>query len=202
MMERVHDVLANWPYPPDGGWTADDLDLLPQDGPHGELDFFKHVELVDGALIFMSPRRRFHDLVIRRLADVLDRSAPAGLTTAAQMDIRLGPRQRPCPDVVLVDSAVAADLNRTSYLAGEVHLVIEVVSPESEHRDRHVKPRIYANAGLEHFWLIEEEHGSPVAHTYRLDQVTGFYTGTGIHRGQLKPEEPFPIDIDLAELVR
>lgn len=201
-MERVRDVLANWPYPPDGGWTADDLDLLPQDGPHGEPDFFKRVELVDGALIFMSPQRRFHDLVIRRLADVLDRQSPDDLTTATQMDLRLGPRQRPCPDAVVINASAAADLSRTAYVSSEVRLVIEVVSPESEHRDRHVKPKIYANAGVEHFWLVEEERGKPVIHTFQLDPSAGEYGSTGAYRGQLKIEEPFPVNIDLADLLQ
>ncbi|MET9065237.1 hypothetical protein [Streptosporangium sandarakinum] len=49
------DPLANRPRPPAGGWTADDLDRLPDEGPNGEPDFFKHVELVNGELVFMSP---------------------------------------------------------------------------------------------------------------------------------------------------
>ena len=58
---NMHDVtsaLEYWPSPPPWGWTADDMDHLPTDGPNGEPDFFKRVELIDGALVFMSPQRR------------------------------------------------------------------------------------------------------------------------------------------------
>lgn len=200
-MDRVRDVLANWPYPPEGGWAADDLDLLPQDGPHGELDLFKHVELVDGALILMSPQRRFHDRVMRRLANALEEQAPESLAVPVQMDIKIGKRQRPCPDVLVIDAA-ADDDRATSYPPAVVHLAIEVLSPESEHRDRHVKPRIYADAGIRHLWIVEEEHGKPVVHTLELDETAGRYVATGIVRDVLKQTAPFPLSIDLADLLR
>ncbi|WP_308441895.1 hypothetical protein [Planotetraspora phitsanulokensis] len=51
----MSSALECWPTPPPRGWTADDLDHLPSEGPNGEPDFFKHVELIDGALLFASP---------------------------------------------------------------------------------------------------------------------------------------------------
>ncbi|MFJ2030358.1 Uma2 family endonuclease [Streptosporangium sp. NPDC087985] len=195
------DPLANWPYPPEGGWTADDLDDLPQEGPNGELDFFKHVELVDGALIFMSPQKRFHDVVIRRLASAFESQAPGSLAVATQMDITLGARQRPCPDVLLIDAALDHEHDRTSYTPDEVHLVVEVVSPESKLRDREVKPLRYAGAGITHFWRIEEEGGKPIVYVYELDPATHAYVPTGIHHGRLSVQVPFPIEIDLADLL-
>ncbi|MER5422505.1 Uma2 family endonuclease [Streptosporangium roseum] len=194
-------LLTNWPYPPSGGWAADDLDRLPEEGPNGELDFFKHVELVDGALIFMSPQKRFHDVVIRRLASSFEAQAPERLAVATQMDVTLGVRQRPCPDVLLIDATLDHDHDRTSYTPEEVHLVVEVVSPESKLRDREVKPPRYAAAGIAHFWRIEEEGGKPVVYVYELDPATRAYVPTGIHHGRLSLEVPFPFEIDLADLL-
>lgn len=199
-MDRVRDVLANWPYPPDGGWMADDLDLLPQDGPNGELDLFKRVELVDGALILMSPQRRFHDRVIRRLANALESQAPKGFALATQMDIKIGQRQRPCPDVLVISTA-ADDDARTSYLPKDVHLVIEVVSPESDHEDHHVKPKIYAEAGIKHLWIVDEDRGKPVIHIYEFDRVIGFYTSMGTHRSDFSADVPFPIKVCFDDLL-
>jgi hypothetical protein len=56
MIVMPRRALDSWPYPPPGGWTADDLDQLGLEGPNGEPDFFKRVELIDGVLMFMSPR--------------------------------------------------------------------------------------------------------------------------------------------------
>ncbi|MET9337322.1 Uma2 family endonuclease [Nonomuraea sp. NPDC003804] len=199
-MDDVRHVLANWPLPPEGGWTADDLDLLPEDGPHGELDLFKRVELVDGALVLMSPQKLFHESIIIGLRIALDAQAPEGLSARSQMDIKIAPRQRPCPDVLVVDTTATTDLNRTAFAPKDVHLVVEVVSPESEHRDNHVKPGIYAAAGIEHFWIVKDENSKPVIHTYELDEVVGAYVATGIHRDRLAVSVPFPIDITLDAL--
>lgn len=41
-----------WAVPPEGGWTADDLDTLPNLPPH--------TELIDGSLVFVGPQTLFH----------------------------------------------------------------------------------------------------------------------------------------------
>jgi Uma2 family endonuclease len=201
-MHDVTSALEYWPSPPPWGWTADDLDRLPSDGPNGEPDFFKHVELIDGALVFLSPQKRFHERVIHGLRTSLNTQAPDHLFALGQMDVKLGHRIRPCPDVLMIDAAVADDDGRTFYAADEVHLVIEVVSPESEERDRKLKPPRYAEAGIAHFWRVEENDGKPVVYVYELDPATRAYALTGIHHGKLSVPVPFAIDIDLDDLPR
>ncbi|GAA4578234.1 Uma2 family endonuclease [Planotetraspora phitsanulokensis] len=201
-LRDVTSVLDDWPYPPPGGWTADDLDRLPLDGPNGELDFFKHVELVDGALIFTSPQKRFHERVVFGLRTVLNEQVPGGFAAVSQMDVKLGLRQRPYPDVSLVEAAAAADDARTFYVPEEVHLVIEVVSPESEYRDREIKPQRYAAAGIPHFWRVENDDNRPVVYVYEIDPATRAYAVTGIYHARLAVEVPFTIAADLDALPR
>src|SRR3954463_11374878 len=98
----VSAALDYWPAPPPWGWTADDMDHLPSEGPNGEPDFFKHVELIDGALVFMSPQKRFHERVIRGLTNSLNEQVPDHLTALLEMDVKLGRRMRPCPDVLVI----------------------------------------------------------------------------------------------------
>lgn len=71
----VASALEYWPLPPPWGWTADDLDLLPPDGPGGEPGVFRHVELVDGALVFPAPQTRRHQKTIAGLLAALDAQA-------------------------------------------------------------------------------------------------------------------------------
>ncbi|WP_239094763.1 Uma2 family endonuclease [Planotetraspora silvatica] len=194
--------LEYWPAPPPWGWTADDLDCPPSEGPNGEPDFFKRVELIDGALVFRSPQRRFHQRLIRGLTERLDAQAPDRLATVDQMDVKLGPRMRPCPDVLVVTAEAAADDERTFYNPSEVRLVVEVVSPDSVDRDRKTKPQRYGEAGIPHFWRVEEDDGRPVVYVYEIDPATGHYGLTGIHHERLAVSVPFPIDIDLAALVK
>ncbi|MBA2897226.1 Uma2 family endonuclease [Nonomuraea soli] len=200
-MEHTRDVLKNWPFPPPGGWEADDLDRLPSDGPNGELDIFKRVELIDGALILMSPQRLFHESVITGLRHLLDTQAPEEFRVTTQFTVKISKNQRPAPDVLVYNTAAAAP-DRTFFQPSEVHLVAEVVSPESDYRDRKVKPRIYAAAGIEHFWIISDESGKPVIATYELDPDTHTYDCTGIYRDSFTRSEPFDLEIHFAELLR
>lgn len=193
-------VGLQWPYVPPDGWTAADLDRLSLDGPYGELDALKRIELIDGDLIVMSPQTEFHRRVVERLRDELARQAPDGWTATREMDVVLGERQRPCPDVSVVSAAAAADLDRTYYLPADVVLVVEVVSKSSEIRDRETKPRRYAEAGIRHFWRIENDGGRPVAYVYELDPATNTYTLIGIFHERLKLPVPFPVDLSLAAL--
>ena len=115
------------------------------------------------------------------------------------MTIRLDDRNRPEPGLLVITAAYQPD--RAWFAPGEVRLVIEVVSPESAHRDRTVKLRKYAEAGIPHYWRIEEEAGSPVAHVYELDVPTKAYVAAGIFRDSLRSPVPFDIAIDLPGLV-
>lgn len=182
-------------YPPrDSGWEAADLDSLPPDAP-------RHIELLDGALICTTtPQRSWHDRVIRRLTAVLESAAPAGWTVEAQMTVTLGRRTRPEPDVIAASVPYAPD--RTSFLPGDVALVVEVVSAESQDRDRRYKPGLYAEAGIRHLWRIEDEQGLPVIHTYELDDTTHAYVATGVHRERLATTVPFRLDLLPAGLAR
>ncbi|MFB7644576.1 Uma2 family endonuclease [Streptomyces sp. NPDC056084] len=75
------------------------------------------------------------------------------------MTVRLDNKSRPEPDILI--ATVAYDPDRTWYAPGDVALVVEVVSEESADRDRSLKPFKYAQAGITHFWRVEDEAGGP-----------------------------------------
>ena len=106
------------------------------------------------------------------------------------MTIRLNARNRPEADLLL--TTVPYDADRTWFAPEDVQLVIEVVSPESAHRDRMVKLRKYADAGIRHYWCIEDEDIVPTVHVYELDGSTGSYTPAGIRQGPLDSRKPDP----------
>ncbi len=186
-------ALPDWMHPPrPEGWFADDLDRL----PHAP----RHTELIDGALVFMmSPQRSWHGRLVTVLTATLMDRAPTGIEIEREMTIRLDEHNRPEPDVLAATEPY--DPDRTWYTPEQVQLVVEVVSPESAHRDRTVKLRKYAEAGIPHYWCIEEEDGAPVVHVYELDGPTGRYAPAGIFRGALKRPVPFDIELDLDALV-
>jgi Uma2 family endonuclease len=182
-------ALPDWMRPPRAeGWYADDLDNLPE-AP-------RHTELIDGALVFMtSPQRVWHARVVTALTNALTAQAPEGIEVDREVTIRLDARNRPEPDVVVTTVPVTRD--RTWFAPADVLLAVEVTSPESEHRDRTVKLRKYAEAGIRHYWLVDEEDARTVAHVYELDEPTRSYAPAAIVRGELERSVPFPIAIDL-----
>ena len=186
-------AVPEWMRPPrPEGWYADDLDQLPE-AP-------RHTELIDGALVFMmSPQRAWHGRAVSALLFALTEQAPPGIEVEREMTIRLDDRNRPEPD--LLATTAPYDPNRTFYTPDEVLLVIDVVSPESAQRDRTVKLRKYADAGIAHYWCVEDENESPVVHAYELHGPTQSYAPTGIHRRELRSVSPFAIKLDLDSLV-
>ncbi|GGP15910.1 hypothetical protein GCM10012278_77740 [Nonomuraea glycinis] len=118
------------------------------------------------------------------------------------MSIKLGPRQRPEPDLIALGPNAVVHADATFYEAKDVVLAIEVVSPESEERDRHRKPALYAEAGIPHFWRVESDSGRPVVYVHELDPPTSTYVPTGIYHDRLKVTVPFDIELDLSEIDR
>jgi Uma2 family endonuclease len=182
------EPLPGWLYP-EGGLTAADLDRLP--------GLPEHTELIDGGLFFMSPQRLFHLLTTQVLDAALKVHCPPRWRVRSQMSVVLDARQRFVPDVFVVRADVETGPGLTSYPAEAVQLVAEVVSPESELRDRERKPQLYARAGITHFWRVEEDGGRPVVYVYELDPATGIYALTGIHHDRLTLTVPFAVDVAL-----
>lgn len=180
----------DWVFPPPGGFTADTF-LRMRGLP-------RRTELIDGSLVFASPRERWHSRVVNRLFYELAKQAPDGLDVEREMAVRLAKRQVPEPDVlVLRAEAFGEERPTTHYFPEDVVLAVEVVSPESEDRDRLTKPQRYAAGGIPHFWRVENVDGRTVVYVYELDPATRAYALTGIHHDRLKLTVPFDIDIDL-----
>jgi Uma2 family endonuclease len=181
--------------PPPGGFTADDFLRMPGLPPH--------TQLIDGSLVFVSPQEKWHSRIVNLLVTELDRQAPEHLRADREMAVRLGDRQVPEPDVLVVTAEAYERANpSTHYFADDVVLAVEAVSPDSEERDRDTKPHKYAAAGIRYLWRVENEQGRTVAYTYERDPATGTYALTGIHHDRMKLPVPFDIEIDLTAVGR
>ncbi|MGG2462523.1 Uma2 family endonuclease [Streptomyces sp. RGM 3693] len=184
----------HWPRPPQEGYRVDHLITLPALPPH--------TQLIDGSLIFVSPQREFHTLMLYLLEHGLRATATGEFRVRRQMTIVLDERNGLAPDVSVIRADAVIGPHKASYQAEDVLLAVEVVTPESASRDRTTKPRKYAAAGIENFWRVEESgtNGKPVIHVYELDPVTGAYVHDGIHRDRIKVDKPYPIDIGLTAI--
>ncbi|MQY19370.1 Uma2 family endonuclease [Nocardia macrotermitis] len=184
------EPVPDWLIPPPEGFTVDAflrLSNLP-----------RHTELIDGSLIFVSPQVKWHRQVIDHLRRELDLQAPENLRADREMAVKLGVRQMPEPDVLVVTSEAFDRADPDSYyFAEDVVLAVEVVSKDSQERDRDTKPGKYAKAGIRHYWRVERNGAAPVVYAYELDPATNSYALLGIFHDILKIPVPFPVEIGL-----
>ncbi|MFD7338059.1 Uma2 family endonuclease [Streptomyces violascens] len=136
---------------------------------------------------------------LRRMGAIMSAAREYGLDDQHES---AAPDNRPEPDVLVVPVAADTGPQQTWFKPEDVLLAVEVVSQDSVARDRQVKPRKYAEAGVPHFWRVEQDGGMPVVYVYELDQATKSYGQSGICRDELKVGLPFPIVIDLTAVGR
>lgn len=67
---------------------------------------------------------------------------------------RLGPKHDPEPDIGFVPKELEST-RRRGYIDGPPGLAIEIVTPDSVHRDYVLKREIYEEAGVREYWIID-----------------------------------------------
>ncbi|MGC9409610.1 Uma2 family endonuclease [Streptomyces sp. DZ1-3] len=184
--------LPDWPDPPAGGWTADDLDRLPNLPPH--------TQLIDAGLVFPCPQSIFHERATSFFGRQLAVAAPQGLDVLCRFSIDVDRQNRLEPDALPLHEEALTGPDQTRFPATAVVLAVEAVSPDSVTRDRETKPLKYARAGIRHYWRVENEKSLAVVHAFELEPTTGAYTSVGIFRERMKLSAPFPMDLDLTAI--
>ncbi|HJQ82703.1 MAG TPA: Uma2 family endonuclease [Candidatus Binatia bacterium] len=134
-----------------------------------------NAEWVDGVVILKEPVSADHDEVawwLRTLLQHYVEERGLGRVSGPQFAVRLPRRpSRREPDVVFVATG-RRDAVRPNHVEGPPDLVIEVVSPESQSRDRREKYLEYEAAGVTEYWIADPV--SRMLEAYRL--VEGSYT--------------------------
>ncbi|KZB81653.1 Uma2 family endonuclease [Amycolatopsis regifaucium] len=172
--------------------TLDDWAALPEDPEH-------RAEVVEGVLIVGPRPMSFHQLAVTRLGYVLNEQLPESLMALSEAEFVVAelPLTVRVPDV-LVAATELVEENPARYAAQDVRLVIEILSEGSVRTDRVTKFSEYAEAGIEHYWIVDLDD-PPSMITYRL--VDGEYENFGEHTGKVSLDfESAPITLDLDAL--
>ncbi|MFC8190872.1 Uma2 family endonuclease [Cellulomonas sp. NPDC057328] len=114
------------------------------------------IELVAGVVHVPPGPTVLHQMLVKRIAALLDTQLPEGWATVTEVDVVLDPSELAtvrAPDVVVIPTAFAWSGARR-LTAADVAVVVEVVSPGSGRTDRHLKSVEYAQAGIGTYWLI------------------------------------------------
>ena len=123
----------------------DELLALPEDG-------LRH-ELLDGLHVVTPAPELTHQIVLGAFWRALESQDDLVLLTSPA-DVMLSPRTLVQPDLFVVRKRPGQILKRWSELGVPV-LAIEFLSPSTAARDRGAKRRIYQQAGVAEYWIVD-----------------------------------------------
>jgi Uma2 family endonuclease len=142
--------------------TAEEFEQLP------EVDGLR-IELWEGNLdVASAAQMRWHALVAHRIGSLFE---AAGNEVSYGTGVVLRQRTVRIPDVTRFRRGVRPGFRRSQFAVADVDCVVEIVSAESEKRDRLIKPEEYAAAGIPEFWIVEEhpdDEADAMVDIYRL----------------------------------
>ncbi|XWK89718.1 MAG: Uma2 family endonuclease [Phormidium sp.] len=133
------------------------------------------VELLEGWLVFKMPKNPPHRAATRIVRMAIESILPSGWYVDSQEAIALFDSE-PEPDVVVVRGDTRQYLDRHPG-AEDIALVVEVCDTTLQ-RDRSLKKRIYARAGIPIYWIVNlldrqiEEYTQPFGEGEDADYAT------------------------------
>jgi len=155
-------------------------------------------EVVDGDLYLTPAPSWGHQLSIGNLYSLLwnwIRERRLGYIVQAPLGVVLDNENGVQPDILYVSRERASIISQRG-LEGAPDLVVESLSPSTEARDRGIKMRRYAAAGIPHYWLLDSQQETLEA--YRLGpngyDLAGIFARGASFRPDLFPGLEIAID--------
>ncbi|MFN8525500.1 MAG: Uma2 family endonuclease [Chloroflexota bacterium] len=166
-------------------FTVEEYEAMGQAGILGE---DTRVELIEGEIIQMAPVGPDHVntvidanmLFVQRFGDVA--------RVSIQNPVRLGRRNEPQPDIVLL-SPGSRQIPRRNPESSDTFLVIEV-SDSTLAYDRGVKMALYARQGVPEAWIVDLPNR--LVHVYRQPSDDGYRIVRTLRPGDRVAPEAFP----------
>jgi Uma2 family endonuclease len=134
---------------PTGGWTAELVRALPDDG--------KRYEVVDGQLLVTpAPTWQHGDAVTALYLPLHEycRQSGVGHVKIAPQDVEFDERNLVQPDLFVVPLVDGAKPLRWEDV-GRMILAVEVLSPGTARHDRFIKRRLYQARGVPEYWIVD-----------------------------------------------
>lgn len=138
----------------------DDLAHTPDDG--------RRYELLEGALLVSPSPRPLHQRVSKRLQRQLEayfEDKGLGEVFNAPVDVILTMHDVVVPDLVVVTTSPQVTERA---IEGPPAIIVEILSPSTQSRDRQLKAGRYAALGVVHYWIVDP--AGQKLECYRLEE--------------------------------
>lgn len=171
--------------------TRDDLDRMPDDG--------NRYELIEGEIVVSAAPSLPHQIAVTRLILLLGGGCPDHLVVlTAPFDVALSEHTVVQPDVLVLDPTAADDRG----LEGPPLLAVEVISPSTRRRDLSVKKRVYEQAGVAAYWVVDAGADEVTLTAWELRD--GSYVAAAAVTGdeEWTASAPFPVTLAPSRLRR
>ncbi|MEU6710564.1 Uma2 family endonuclease [Nonomuraea sp. NPDC046802] len=179
--------------------------VLPRRPPYVVADWLtfpddgNRYELFNGSVLISPLPTVAHQSALGQAMYLLHKAAPADLEPLMTVNVRASDEDCFIPDLVVAETE-AVDSGELMLDPRDLHLIGEVVSPETRGRDRALKVLAYAAAGIPLYWRIEPDEG-PTLYVYELDGDSykppiAYKAGTTVTLSA-----PYPMSFDPADLV-
>lgn len=137
--------------------TYEDYAQTPDDG--------QRYELVDGQLEWMTAPGRTHQIVSRRLVNLLSRDCESQYEiVCAPVDVVLSATEVRQPDLVMIDLRRLTIYKERGNIVEPPDLVVEILSPSTRKQDKIVKHQAYAKFGVPEYWIVNPDDGTLEQH--------------------------------------
>jgi Uma2 family endonuclease len=122
--------------------------------------------LIDGATFVQPTPFPWHQSAVGNLVDALDKPSPRSLVVVpGPLEFKPMETRTFVPDILLLRRASVRWLEPA--ITEPPVLIAEVINDASRAWDKWVKPKLYAESGVEHYWHFDPDIPEFVA--YRLD---------------------------------
>jgi Uma2 family endonuclease len=132
--------------------TRFSIDQFHRMGEAGVLDRGERYELLDGAIVTMSPIGPRHAARARFLNRILSEAFSGRAIVDMQNPVILSDHSEPQPDVVLLKWR--DDYYENRHPVPDDILLMSEIGDTTAPLDRHVKMPLYAEAGVQELWLV------------------------------------------------
>ena len=157
----------------------------------------KRIELIKGEIINISPIGSKHSSCVSLLTKLLNRSLSDLYFLSAQNPIRLNNQTEPEPDITIAKTidTLYSDRHPTP---NDILAIFEVADSSLEY-DREIKTRLYAEAGIPEYYIVNLSEN--IVEVYQ-DPKEGVYTKTSqVKKGEVLELKNQGVELNTADFL-